>query len=442
MDASVNESGRWMERRQQSVAASFPLTLPDGGLIPAERRTNERRARPFLPELLLFRDIRDERLVRVLASCPVRAYRRGEVLLAPGQPNHDIYLVLSGQLSVRIGADAAGPAVTIERGECVGELSIIDGKPVSACVTAETDSRVLVVPDVVFWSQVIALPGVARNLLTILSERMRQDNDIIMHNMRQRLQYEHIEKELHTARAIQSSMLPHGYPLFPDRREFDVYALMDPAKDVGGDFFDAFVTEDEKLFFAIGDVSGKGIAAALFMVRTVTLLRMEASRDAAPHEVMARVNRQLCRNNDTSMFVTVFCASLDLKTGTLTTCNGGHDAPLFGRIGAGFDWLASPAGVMLGVSAEARFSAGTMALQPGDLVLCYTDGVTEAMNRAKEQFTDARLRQCLAGMEDAQPAHLARMLHAEIRAFAEGAPQSDDIAMLVLKYAGASGAAT
>jgi sigma-B regulation protein RsbU (phosphoserine phosphatase) len=265
---------------------------------------------------------------------------------------------------------------------------------------------------------------------------MRQDNEIIIQNVKQRLHYEHIEKELQTAHSIQASMLPRGHPLFPGRDEFDVYALMDPAKEIGGDFFDAFLIGDDKLFFAIGDVSGKSIPAALFMVETVTLLRMEASRDIPPHEVLARVNKQLCQNNDHGMFVTVFCGILDVARGALTYCNGGHDAPLIGRAGAGFDFIECAGGMMLGAVHDAPFCSGKLALQRGDVMMCYTDGVTEAMNRDQEIFTQRRLRDSVAGMEEAEAEHLVRALHAEIRAFAQDAPQSDDIAVLALKYRG------
>ena len=437
MNDTVQESGRKADRRQAQSEVSFPLTLADGTCVREDRRsTEERRRTPFIPELLLFRNIHDERVVRVLAGCPVRECAEGEVLLAPGGINHDIYLVLSGRLSVRIGADGSAPTLSIERGECVGELSIIDGKPVSAFVVAEHRCRVLVISDLVFWSQIIALPGVARNLLKILSERMRQDNEIIVHNVRQRLHYEHIEKDLQTARSIQASMLPRGHPLFPGRHEFDVHALMDPAKEIGGDFYDAFLIGDDKLFFAIGDVSGKGIPAALFMVKTVTLLRMEGARDIPPQEVLSRANKQLCQNNDHGMFVTVFCGILDFARGTLAYSNGGHDAPLLGRAGAGFEFLKSVGGLMLGATRDGRYEAGSHALQPGDLLLCYTDGVTEAMNPQQEIFSQNRLRESMAEMDGAEAAHLVRLLHAEIRAFAQGAPQSDDIAMLALKYRG------
>ena len=437
MNGTIQESGRKAERRQQRAEMCFPLVLADGVCIREDRRrSGERRRKPFLPELLLFRNIQDERLVRVLAGCPVRECAEGEVLLAPGGINHDIYLVLSGRLSVRIGTDDSALPLSIERGECVGELSIIDGKPVSAYVVAERGCRVLVVSDLVFWSQIIALPGVARNLLTILSERMRQDNEIIIQNVKQRLHYEHIEKELQTARSIQASMLPRGHPLFPGRDEFDVYALMDPARMIGGDFYDAFLIDDDKLFFAVGDVSGKGIPAALFMVKTVTLLRMEASRDIPPHEIVARVNNLLCQNNDLGMFVTVFCGVLDIPRGGLSYCIGGHDAPLIGRAAAGFDAIESTGGPMLGATHDVCYQSGSVALQRGDMVLCYTDGVTEAMNPQQDQFTENRLRASVAGMEGAEAAHLVRLLHAELRAFAQGAPQSDDITMLALKYRG------
>jgi phosphoserine phosphatase RsbU/P len=432
----MQESGRKAERRQQQAEVSFPLALADGVWHEDRRRNGQRRCKPFISGLLLFREVRDARLVEVLAGCPVRQCAEGEVLLAPGQTNHNIYLVLTGALSVRIGADGTAPTVIIESGQCVGEMSIIDGKPVSAFVVAERGCRVLVVSDVVFWSQIIALPGIARNLLTILSERMRQDNEIILQNVSQRLYYEHIEKELQTAHAIQAGMLPRGHPLFPGRSDFDVHALMDPAKEIGGDFFDAFLIAADKLFFAIGDVSGKGIPAALFMVKTVTLLRMEASRDIPPHEVLARVNQQLCQNNDHGMFVTVFCGLLDIPRGVLAYCNGGHDAPLISHAGKGFAFLQSGGGMMLGVVPDACCQSGSVALQPGDAVLCYTDGVTEAMNGEQEMFAQNRLRESVTGMEDADAARLVNRLHEQIRAFAQDAPQSDDIAVLALKYHG------
>ena len=433
---TMRESGRKTERRQQQAALRFPLLLPGGVCVRKDRRCVERRRASFIPELLLFRNILDKRLQQVLAGCQVRELADGEELLAPGQINHNLFLVLAGRLSVRIGTDRSAPPLMIERGECVGELSIIDGKPVSAYVRAESGCRVLVVPAVVFWSEIVALPGVARNLLAILSERMRQDNETIISNVRQRLQYEHIEKELQTARLIQASMLPRGHPLFPDRREFDVYALMDAAKEIGGDFFDAFLIGDDKLFFTIGDVSGKGIAAALFMMKTVTLLRMEALRDISPHEILMRVNTQLCQNNDYGMFVTVFCGMLDLAHGVLDYCNGGHDAPLIGRAGAGFDFAECAGGMMLGVLADAPRQPGSIVLQPGDTVVCYTDGVTEAMNPRQEMFTQRGLRESIAGMEAADAEDVVLALHAKIREFAEGAPQSDDIAVLALKYRG------
>jgi serine phosphatase RsbU (regulator of sigma subunit) len=433
---TIPDSGRKHERRQQRAAAHFPLLLPGGECVRQDRRSAERRRTPFIAGLLLFRNIHDERLLEVLAGCPVREFADGEVLLAPGQINHDLFLVLSGRLSVRIGTDHAAEPLMIERGECVGELSIIDGKPVSAYVAAESGCRLLVMPDQVFWSRIIALPGVARNLLAILSERMRQDNELILHNVRQRLRYEHIEKELQTARSIQSSVLPRGHPMFPERSDFDVCALMAPAREIGGDFYDAFLIDDNKLFFTIGDVSGKGIAAALFMMKTVTLLRMEALRDISPHEILTRVNNQLCRNNDYGMFVTVFCGILDLANGMLAYCNGGHDAPLIGRCGRCFSFAECEGGMMLGVVEDAPSQPGSIELKRGDVVVCYTDGVTEAMNPRQEMFAQHGLLASVACMADTDAAQVVRTLHSKIRQFAEGAPQSDDIAVLALKYLG------
>jgi sigma-B regulation protein RsbU (phosphoserine phosphatase) len=160
-----------------------------------------------------------------------------------------------------------------------------------------------------------------------------------------------------------------------------------------------------------------------------------------PHRILSRVNNRLCENNDYGMFVTVFCGVLDLTKGKLSYCNGGHDAPLVGRAGKGFSFLESSGGPLLGVAPDANYESSRDVLRSGDTMLCYTDGVTEAMDPVQKLFGHEGLTHSVQGLIDVDAAHLVRVLHAQIRAFAQGAPQSDDIAVLALKYRGAPASA-
>jgi sigma-B regulation protein RsbU (phosphoserine phosphatase) len=244
---------------------------------------------------------------------------------------------------------------------------------------------------------------------------------------------ERIESELRIAQQIQASMLPS---VFPQKKEFDIFAMMDPAKEVGGDFYDFFFIDENRLCFVIGDVSGKGVPAALFMAITKTLIKTEAMRGLAADEVLARVNNILCPDNQTCLFVTVFFSILDIRTGQVEYSNGGHNPPLIMRANGDIDFINVPSGFVVGVMENAKCDDNRLSLTPNDTIFLYTDGVTEAMNPQRKLFSEERLKSCLIDFKDKEIKDIIKLLRQEIASYAKGEPQSDDITMLAVKFKG------
>jgi len=244
-------------------------------------------------------------------------------------------------------------------------------------------------------------------------------------------QKERMESELSVARDIQLGIVPTIFPPFPERDEFDLHASLESAREVGGDLYDFFLLDDDHLCLAIGDVSGKGVPASLFMAVTITLLRAAGGRSAGPADVLARLNAQLCHDNDSAMFVTLFYAICDVRTGELTYSSGGHPPPYVVRAGGGVEPLPQTAGAGLGASSRIAFGAGTVTLECGDALLLYTDGVTEAMDAAGGMFGAERLEAALGGVraEDGAAGMMAAVRSA-VAAFTRGAEQYDDITMM------------
>jgi len=247
---------------------------------------------------------------------------------------------------------------------------------------------------------------------------------------------ERIESELNIAHDIQMGLLPKTFPPFPERREFDLFALMEPAKEVGGDFYDFFLVDDTHLCFVIADVSGKGVPAALFMAMSMTLIKATARQGFPPDEILARVNNELSRDNDTCMFVTTFCGVLDTETGELSYANGGHNLPLHVQRGNGVSWLPKSGGLMVGAMEGVSYRCERLLLEPGDRLFLYTDGVTEAMNEQEEIFSDQRLERSLSALQGSGLRAGVEEIMANIRAFSGAAPQSDDITLMMIHYNG------
>jgi sigma-B regulation protein RsbU (phosphoserine phosphatase) len=279
----------------------------------------------------------------------------------------------------------------------------------------------------------------AKNEIGVLAasfnEMTRRLNDSIEHLKETTAAKERMESELKIAREIQMSMVPQKFPAFPDRSEVDVFATLVPAREVGGDLYDFFFVDDDRLLFAIGDVSGKGVPASLFMAVTKTLLRATATQAAAPGEILRRLNDELCRDNESSMFVTLFCGVLNVRTGEVDYSNGGHELPYL-LSGGGARVLENSGGGALGIEADVSYRSLRVRLGSEESLFLYTDGVTEAMDASGQLFSAERLEQVLGRGRSAGPRELLRHVADAVNAFAAGTPQADDITGLVLRYVG------
>jgi len=250
---------------------------------------------------------------------------------------------------------------------------------------------------------------------------------------------ERINAELDIARQIQMSLLPAQSFSRLGRDGFSLYATMVPAREVGGDFYDYFLVDRDHLGIVAGDVSGKGIPAALFMIVTKTLIRNFAMMGLGPAEVFIKTNEQLCGNNDAGMFVTAFFGILDLRSGGFTFVNAGHNFPLLRRANGAYDWLRSQVRLVLAYTANTRYRDSVISLGPGDLLLLYTDGVTESIDTRGELFGNNRLIDMVNASRPLGPRELLQAVMREVHEFSGGEPQSDDITLLGLAYAGDMG---
>ncbi|MGQ0694711.1 MAG: SpoIIE family protein phosphatase [Nitrospiraceae bacterium] len=245
-----------------------------------------------------------------------------------------------------------------------------------------------------------------------------------------------MEEELNVGRDIQMSLLPHSFPAFPDRTEFDLFAVLEPTRETGGDLYDFFMVDQHRLCFAIGDVSGTGVSAALFMAMTKIVLKTLASYDPSPASIVTRVNDALSADNDNCMFVTLYLGILNLHDGTLLTTNAGHFPPLLKRRGRQFEWLKAQDGPLVGPMPGITFKESKTQLAPGDELFFYTDGVTEADNVRRELFGNDRLKTVLDQSTSGSVVDRIRDVMQAVKTFAGDAPQADDITMLALRYNG------
>lgn len=249
-------------------------------------------------------------------------------------------------------------------------------------------------------------------------------------------QLEAIQYDLTVARDIQLSILPKQFPPFPQYAQFDIYATMNAAKAVGGDFYDFFLIDDNHLGFSIADVSDKGIPAAIFMAISRTVIRATALRQLSPAAVLQQSNELLCRESVNNMFVTVFYAILNIHTGELVFCNGGHSRPVYIRREGEVSMLPLTGGMALGVMEEAAYKEKTIRLSAGDNLFLYTDGISEAMDQDYNQYGNQRLLDVCASMKNMSAREMVETVSRSVCEFVNGAIQSDDITMLALTYKG------
>lgn len=272
-----------------------------------------------------------------------------------------------------------------------------------------------------------------RELSTLLAERTR-DLERLKEAVREREELVHLRQELSIARELQLSSLPARFPAFPARSDFDVYAAMRPAEEVGGDFYDFFLLDDDKVAVAIGDASGKGVAAAMFIAIARSLIKAACLQGSGPAEAMRFANDVLASDNPQMMFATALLAILDTRTGQLRLANAGHNPPFIrgrdGTLRAIEDFL----GPALGVADQIRFEERVIDLQEGDLLFLFTDGVTEAADREQRFFDVAGLETALGRLDATDPRRAVEDVQARLDAFTQGAAQGDDITMLALEW--------
>ena len=259
-------------------------------------------------------------------------------------------------------------------------------------------------------------------------EQMEQENMI--------KEQERIVKELSTARQIQKSVLPHIFPPFPDRAEIDLFATMDPAKDVGGDFYDFYFIDEDHLCLVIADVSGKGIPAALFMMLSKRILEDLARQERTPSTILEKANDLLCDNNQAEMFVTVWLGILEISTGKLTAANAGHEFPAICKKGGSFELYKDTHGFVVGGMEGVHYKGYDFQLNPGDKLFVYTDGVPEATDGSGEMFGTDRMITALRSCADNTPEEILQGVRSAVDSFVGDAEQFDDLTMMCLEYKG------
>ena len=251
-----------------------------------------------------------------------------------------------------------------------------------------------------------------------------------------RKKYMAVQSDLSTAGRIQQKILPQDFPAFPGRKEFSIYAEMHPAKDVGGDFYDFFLIDDNHLGFVIGDVSGKGISAAIYMAVARTMIKGIASQILDPAECLSKVNTMLIPESDLSTFVTVFYGVLDIESGVISYCNGGHNLPYMVRNNSTVVQVENTSGILLGKIEPFEFETNKIQCNSGDRIVLYTDGVTEAMNESNDMYDEDRLVQYLKSHQKRDIDKLVKGIIVDVLKFMGKVNQSDDVTLLSLEYRG------
>jgi sigma-B regulation protein RsbU (phosphoserine phosphatase) len=273
-------------------------------------------------------------------------------------------------------------------------------------------------------------------LMSELQVRNRELQESFENLQRTTSAKERMESELNIGRDIQMSMLPIQFPAFPHRTEFDIYATLHPAREVGGDFYDFFLIDEDRICFGVGDVSGKGVGAALFMALTKTLIKSRASNDFSPASILTHVNDEVGRNNESCMFVTIWVGILDLTTGTLTYTNAGHNPPYLKRANGDLLRLDARHGPVVGAMEGIVYGEDALLIGAGDMALLYTDGVTEAMDPNEQLYDERSLVEVLETREFPSVQDLVQATVDDVWRFQSDAVQADDVTVLAIQFLG------
>ena len=273
--------------------------------------------------------------------------------------------------------------------------------------------------------------------LNLVMAQMEKDLSVYMEDLTRATKEEvRVRTELDMASQIQKGALPDSFPAFPDRQEFELYASMEPAKEIGGDFYDFFLIDDDHLCLVIADVSGKGVPAALFMMASKIILADNAIMEKSPSEILYDSNNAICANNKLEMFVTVWIGILEISTGKLSAANAGHEYPALKKAGSGFAIFKDKHSFVLGGQEGMKYKEYEIRLEPGDKLFVYTDGVPEAQDPDGNMFQMERMINALNEDPDASPEQILGNVHGSIGRFVREAEQFDDLTMLCLEYKG------
>ena len=416
-----------MNEKNSGAVADNPAASRQGA------RAHDDETRALIEHHTLFQGVPTDILEALVRDREIRQLAAGDILLQPGQENTNLYLLLSGQLRVHIGTVDSDSSFLIKPDECAGEISVVDNKPPTAFVVVDQPSLVLVLPEETLWEDLLQVPSIAKNFMRMFADRFRANNRAIQDALEKQRRYEYLRKELAFAYDIQLGMLPHQLNLGPT---VDIATGMQPAREVGGDFFDAFPVRPDEYAVVIGDISGTGVPAALFMVRTMTLLRTELLKDQPLADAVRGLNGMLHQDNAAGMFATLVVGMFNRKTGRFDYINAGHDPVILGERGTSYRALPAATGPRIGIDRDAAFEVASVTLDKDDVLVLHTDGITDAKNDAGETFGPDRLLACLEENSATSAGELADRINRTVHRFVAGAPQSDDMTMVILRYPG------
>lgn len=346
---------------------------------------------------------------------------KGRDIVTCGAGSEDgMYIILSGKADV---FSSDGTRINrLGAGDFVGELGLINDDNRAATVRASSDVR---------------CANISKRLFEDIASRNRKIYGSFMNMLYTKTtklvtEQERIKSELSIATKIQADCLENDFTAFNRLTAVNLTAHMKPAKEVGGDFYDVFMIDQDHLCFLIADVSGKGVPAALFMTMAKTHIKNFATVGLPLAEVAVRANNQLCYKNESGMFVTAFICVLDVRSGEVQFVNAGHNCPFVQKQDGAFEMFRAKANLVFGLMENVQYREQTLTLNPGDSIYLYTDGVTEALNPEQELFGDDRLYEILNRhrAQAGEPETFVQAIYREVQAFADGEPQADDITML------------
>jgi serine phosphatase RsbU (regulator of sigma subunit) len=389
-----------------------------------------------------------EALQQLSEAARERSFAPGETIVREGTTGREVYIIMAGLVDV-VKGEGEGEMVLARHGpgQVFGEMGFIEGQPRFATIRALEPTTLLEFSESAMQALMVDQPQLLLRTTQIISSRLRKSDLQMIADLKRKneelamayrqlqeaqaalVEKERLERELELARGIQHSFLPRAFPRLPG---LACAARYRSARHVGGDLYDVILLEDGRLGLVMADVSDKGMAAALFMALTRSLVRAEARRSASPRQVLLDVHRLIMEISQAGMFVTVFYGILDLAQGTLRYARAGHDYPLHLRHGRGECQALRGEGMMLGLVERVVLEEVAVKVRPGDLLVLYTDGITDARSNSDELFGEQRLREAVLAAREKNAQDLCDFVLARVEQFQAGAPQYDDMALLVV----------